>query len=157
MQTKIDKIDRQILQRLQDDASQTAVEIGEEIGLSQTAVWRRTQRLEEEGLIKKKVAILDPGKVGLGTIILTHVKLSAHGRANLEAFGKQISEIPNVLECFVILGDQDFFLKVAVRDIYDYEDLFYKKISTLQGVAEIRSAVALTQIKNETALPVETN
>jgi len=82
------------------------------------------------------------------------VKLSAHGRANLEAFAENIRAIPNVLECFVVLGDQDFFLKIAFKDIYDYESFFFRKLSNLESVAEVRSAVALSQIKNETALPL---
>ena len=156
MHGDLDQYDRKILKELQSDASLTAVDIGERIGLSQAAVWRRTQRLESEGIIKKKVAILDAERIGLGTTILAHVKLSAHGRSNLDAFSKEIRLIPNVLECFVVLGDQDFFLKIAVKDIYDYETLFFEKLSSLAGVAEVRSAVALSQIKNETALPIDT-
>lgn len=156
MQEKLDRSDRRILHELQMDASLTAGEIGDRIGLSQAAVWRRTQKLEDDGIIKKRVAILDAERVGFGTIILAHVKLSAHGRSNLEAFAEKIRAIPNVLECFVVLGDQDFFLKVAVNDIYDYESLFFQKLSSLEGVAEVRSAVALSQIKNDTALPINT-
>lgn len=157
MSASIDKLDRKILDQLQVDAALPAAEIGEIVGLSQAAVWRRIQKLEQSGVIKKRVAILDAEKIDCGTLILAHVKLSAHGRANLESFAKKIREIPSVLECFVVLGDQDFFLKIAVKDIYDYETLFFQKISSIEGVAEVRSAVALSQIKNETALPVRSS
>lgn len=154
MHIEIDQMDRKILRELQRDAARSASELGDVIGLSQTAVWRRIQRLQDQGVIKKRVAILDAEKVDLGTIILAHVKLSAHGRANFEAFAKKIRAIPNVLECFVVLGDQDFFLKIAVKDIYDYEQMFFKKLSSIDGVAEVRSSVALSQIKNDTELPI---
>lgn len=155
MQIKIDDFDRKILEELQTNAASSVSALGERIGLSQAACWRRIQRLEDAGVIKKRVALLDADLVGCGTLILAHIKLSAHGRANLEEFGKRIRALPNVLECFLMLGDQDFFLKIAVKDIYDYEQLFFQKLSGLDGVAEVRSAVALSQIKNDTKLPLE--
>lgn len=154
MSIAIDRIDRRILEELQADASLSAGALGEKVGLSQTACWRRIQRLEEDGVIKKRVAIVDAKAVGCETIILAHVKLTAHGRANLDEFAASIRELPNVLECFVVLGDQDFFLKIAVKDIFAYEKMFFNELSTLNGVAEVRSSVALSQIKNETALPI---
>ena len=154
MLSNLDSIDKKILKTLQEDASLSATDLGDLVGLSQAACWRRIQRLETEGYIKKRVALLDPAKIGLGTIVLAHVKLSAHGRAHLDDFAEKIRSLPNVLECFVILGDQDFFLKIAVNDIYEYERLFFEKLSALDGVSEIRSSIALTQIKNETALPI---
>lgn len=155
MKHGIDRIDRRILEELQRDASRTASEIGEQVGLSQAACWRRIQKLEDDGLIRQRVAILDPDKIGCGTLILAHVKLSAHGRANLDTFSKKIRALPNVMECFVLLGDPDFFLKVAVRDIYEYETFFFQTLSKIEGVAEVRSMVALSQIKNDTAFPVK--
>lgn len=154
MTTSIDRIDRRILEELQADASLSASALGEKVGLSQTACWRRVQRLEEEGVIRKRVALVDARAVGCETIILANVKLTAHGRSNLEDVAERIREIPNVLECFVVLGSQDFFLKIAVKDIFAYEKLFFEKLSTLNGVAAVRSSVALSQIKNDTALPV---
>ena len=154
MQTKLDQFDRKILAALQTDASTSVSGLGEQIGLSQAACWRRIQRLEQAGIITKRVALLDADLIGCGTLILAHVKLSAHGRANLEDFGEQIRKLPNVLECFLMLGDQDFFLKIAVKDIYDYEQLFLQHLSRLEGVAEVRSAVALSKIKNDTKLPL---
>lgn len=154
MNTQIDRTDRRILEELQSDASLSATALGEKVGLSQTACWRRVQRLEEDGVIRKRVALVDPKAAGCETIILAHIKLTAHGRSNLEEFAERIREIPNVLECFVVLGEHDFFLKIAVKDIFAYEKLFFEKLSTLNGVAEVRSSVALSQIKNDTALPI---
>ena len=154
MTKPLDRIDVRILEEVQKDASRTAAELGEQIGLSQAACWRRLQRLEGEGYIRRTVSIVDPDKVGCGTIVLANVKLSAHGRANLDTFSRKVRALPNVLECFVILGDADFFLKVAVRDIYEYEDFFFQTLSKIEGVQEVQSLVALSKIKNETALPI---
>lgn len=154
MNEKLDKLDRKILAQLQKDASVSAAQIGENIGLSQAAAWRRIQRLENEGYILKRVAILDPEKLGVGTLVLAHVKLSAHGRAHLEEFANAIKKLPQVLECFVLMGDQDFFLKIAVKDVYEYERFFFDKLSSLKGVAEVKSAMALSRIKNEIGYPV---
>lgn len=151
----LDRIDCRLLNELQKDCGRSAGELGDLIGLSQAACWRRIQRLESEGFVKRKVAILDAGKSGLPTLVLAHVKLSAHGRANLDAFSKKLRNIPNILECIVLLGDPDFFLKIAVRDIYHYEKFFFETLSRIEGVAEIKSMVALSQIKNETSLPVD--
>lgn len=150
----LDKIDKRILEEVQKDASKSAAELGESIGLSQAACWRRTQRLHQDGFIKRTVAILDANTVGCGTTVLAMVKLSAHGRANMDAFSRKIRSLPNVMECFVILGNADFFLKVVVRDIYEYEDFFFQTLSKIEGVQEVQSLVALSQIKNETTLPV---
>ncbi|WP_084399216.1 Lrp/AsnC family transcriptional regulator [Henriciella aquimarina] len=154
MHHNLDRIDCRLLQELQQDCSRSAAELGELVELSQASCWRRIQRLEEQGFIRKRIALVDPEKIGLSTIVLAHVKLSAHGRANLDIFSKKLRALPNVLECFVLLGDPDFFLKVAVKDIYDYERFFFDTLSKIEGVAEVKSMVALSQIKNETAFPV---
>lgn len=154
MQAKLDRTDKRILEHLQVNANFSAAELGELVGLSQAACWRRVQRLEESGVIRQRVALLDGESIGCGTIVLAHVKLSAHGRAHFDDFAQKITELPNVLECFVVLGDQDFFIKVAVKDVYDYEQFFFNRLSSIEGVAEIRSSVALSQIKNVTTLPL---
>ena len=154
MSSELDRLDKKILQALQKDASLSAAQLGESVGLSQTACWRRIQRLESEGFIRKRVALVDPEKLGVGTLVLANVKLSAHGRANLEKFIESIKRLPNVLECFILMGEQDFFLKIAVRDIYEYERFFFKELSAIEGVAEVKSSMTLSQIKNETAYPI---
>lgn len=150
----LDTFDKNILAAMQKNANISAAQLGQAIGLSQPACYRRIQRLEEEGYIKRRVALVDPDKIGLGTIVFALVKLTAHGRANLDSFIEAIQAFPNVLECFVILGDQDFFLKVMTKDIYDYERFFFQELSAIEGVTEVKSMVGLSPIKNETALPL---
>ena len=155
MQETLDQIDRKLLEELQKDCSRSASDLGKVVGLSQAACWRRIQRLDADGYIKKRVAILNGDKINLSTIVLAHVRFSAHGRANLDEFSRKIRALPNVLECFVLLGDPDFFLKVAVEDIYAYERFFFEKLSKIEGVAEVKSMVTLSRVKNETALPIQ--
>lgn len=150
----LDNFDRKILVLLQEDASRSTAEIAEHVGLSQAPCWRRIQRMEQAGVIKRRVAVLDGEKVGFGTLVFAHVKLSAHGRAHLDEFAECIRNIKQVLECYCLMGDQDFFLKVAVKDVYDYEKLFFEKISQIAGVAEVKSTMALSRIKDTSALPV---
>ena len=149
-----DKTDLRILSILQEDASLTAAEIGDRVSLSQAACWKRIKRLESDGIIEKRVAILAPEKIGLGTLILVHVKLSAHGRANLDDITAKVRAMPKVLECYVLLGNEDFFLKIAVADIYEYEQFFFRELSSINGVAEIKSTVTLSRIKDTTAFPL---
>jgi Lrp/AsnC family transcriptional regulator len=151
----LNKIDKLILMELQRDASQSSAEIAAKVGSSQTVCWRRIQKLENEGYIKKRVALLDPEKLGLGTIVFAHIKLSAHGRANLDQFSKEIRNISRVVECYCLMGDQDFYAKVLVKDVFDYERLFFDKLSKIPGVAEVKSTMALSHIKNTTELPIE--
>ena len=151
----LDKIDKLILMELQHDASQSSSDIAAKVGSSQTACWRRIQKLESSGYVKKKVALLDPEKLGLGTIVFAHIKLSAHGRAHLDQFSKEIQNISRVVECYCLMGDQDFYAKILVKDVYDYERLFFDKLSKIPGVAEVKSTMALSQIKNTTEYPIE--
>jgi Lrp/AsnC family transcriptional regulator len=139
---------------LQENASLSTAAIAEEVGLSPSPCWRRIDRLERDGIINRRVAIVDGGKIGLGTEIFALVTLNAHGRSNIEAFSAAIQEFPEVLECFVLMGSVDYLLRVVTTDIEAYEQFLYKKLSQLPGVQGINSMVALTTIKSTTALPI---
>ncbi|MBT0586304.1 Lrp/AsnC family transcriptional regulator [Alteromonas oceanisediminis] len=150
----LDKYDKLILNDLQADAALTTVEISERNNLSQAACWRRIQRLEANGYINKRVALLNADKLGLGTIVFAHIKLSAHGRTHLDQFSKDIQRLSRVIECYCLMGEQDFFAKVVVKDVYDYERFFFDTLSKIEGVSEIKSTMALSQIKFTTELPI---
>lgn len=150
----LDEFDRKILRVLQDDASLSTATIAEAVGMSASPCWRRIDRLEREGFIKQRVALVDRRKVGLNAHIFALVKLNAHGRANLDEFAASIRDMPEVLECFVLMGPVDFMLRVVAADIEAYERFFFEKLSRLPGVQEINSTVALSEIKWTTALPV---
>jgi Lrp/AsnC family transcriptional regulator len=125
----LDHTDRKILDLLQTEPGINASAIGERIGLSQSACWRRIQRLREEGVFEDHPVILNREKVGLTTMVFAHVKLTSHGRSNLSAFADAVKNYPEVMECYVLLGNVDFLLRI---------------------VADI----VLSDIKHSTALPV---
>jgi len=150
----IDQTDRRILGLLQTEPGINATEIGERIGLSQSACWRRMQRLREEGVIKDQPAILDREKVGLTTMVFAQVKLTSHGRSNLTDFAEAVRKYPEVLDCYVVLGNVDFLLRIVAEDIKDYERFMYEKLSQLPGVQEVNSSIALSEIKHTTVLPI---
>jgi Lrp/AsnC family transcriptional regulator len=150
----LDRFDRRILAELQADASLSTAELAERVGLSTSPCWRRVQRLTEEGVIRRRVALLDREKLGLKAQIFAQVKLNSHGRAHLEEFSAAIRDYPEVLECYVLMGSVDFLLKIVVEDVHAYERFFFDKLSRVPGVQEINSIVALTEFKATTALPV---
>ncbi|MFK4875144.1 Lrp/AsnC family transcriptional regulator [Novosphingobium sp. ZW T3_23] len=150
----LDPYERKILRELQRDASQTTAQIAERVGLSSSPCWRRIDRLEREGYIKRRVALVDRKKVGLDAHVFAQVKLNAHGRANLDEFSAKIREFPEVLDCYVLMGSVDFLIRVVAADIEAYEKFFFEKLSQLPGVQELNSIVALSEIKATTELPI---
>ena len=152
----MDSFDWKILALLQENADLSAAEIGERIGLSASPTSRRIVRLREAGYIKRLVALLDRGRVGLKTQIFAQVKLNAHGRAHLDEFTQAVQSFPEVLECYVLMGSTDFLLKIVTPDIETYERFFFERLSKVPGIQEINSTVALSEIKATTALPLGT-
>jgi Lrp/AsnC family transcriptional regulator len=150
----IDQTDRRILQLLQTEAGINAAAVGERVGLSQSACWRRMQRLRDEGVIKDQPVILDREKVGLSTMVFAQVKLTSHGRSNLTDFAEAVRKYPEVLDCYVVLGNIDFLLRIVAEDIKGYERFIYEKLSQLPGVQEVNSSMALSEIKHTTVLPI---
>jgi Lrp/AsnC family transcriptional regulator len=150
----IDPYEIKILRELQRDANQTTAEIAERVGLSVSPCWRRIDRLEREGFIRKRVAIIDRRKVGLNAHVFAQVKLNAHGRANLDEFSEAIRGFPEVLDAYVLMGTTDFMLRIVAKDIDAYERFFFDRLSSLPGVQEINSTVALSEIKATTELPL---
>jgi Lrp/AsnC family transcriptional regulator len=154
LKINIDQIDRRILQLLQTEPGINATAIGERIGLSQSACWRRMQRLRDDGVIKDHPVILDPEKVGLNTMVFAQVKLTSHGRSNLNDFADAVRRYPEVLDCYVVLGNVDFLLRIVAEDIKGYERFIYDKLSQIPGVQEVNSSMALSEIKHTTVLPI---
>ena len=151
---ELDAIDRRILKLLQTEAGINASEIGERIGLSQSAVWRRMQGLREQGVIRDQPVKLDREKVGLNTMVFAHVKLTSHGRSNLAEFSEAVKAYPEVLDCYVVLGNVDFLLRIVTEDIKAYEQFFFETLSQLPGIQEVNSSIVLSDIKHTTVLPI---
>jgi len=151
---KLDRTDRRILRLLQTEPDITAATIGERIGASQATCWRRIQNMRQAGLIPPQVVTLDRKKAGFNAMIFAQVKLSSHGRSNLADFSAAIRNFPEVLECYVLMGNIDFLLRIVAADVEAYETFFFEKLSRLPGVQEITSSIALSEIKRTTALPI---
>ncbi|PXA90988.1 AsnC family transcriptional regulator [Nostoc sp. 3335mG] len=150
----LDPYERKILRELQCDASLTTAQLAERVGLSASPCWRRIDRLEREGIIRRRVALVDRRKVGLNAQIFAQVKLNAHGRANLDEFSEAIRGFPEVLDAYVLMGSMDFMLRIVAKDIDAYERFFFDQLSRLPGVQEINSTVALSEIKSTSELPI---
>ena len=150
----LDHTDRRILEVLQQEPGINAAELGERIGLSQSAVWRRMQTLREQGVIVDQPVKIDREKVGLNTMVFAHVKLTSHGRSNLAEFSEAVQEFPEVLDCYVMLGNVDFLLRIVTEDIKAYEQFFFEKLSQLPGIQEVNSSIVLSDIKHTNVLPI---
>ena len=150
----LDHIDRRILEILQSEPGVNATTIGERIGLSQSACWRRIQSLREEGVIKEQTVRLDREKVGLNTMVFAHVKLTSHGRGNLTDFADAVRNFPEVLDCYVLLGNVDYLLRIVTEDIKAYEQFFFEKLSQLPGIQEVNSSIVLSEAKHTSVLPL---
>lgn len=154
MASTLDDAERRILRVIQGEADLPIATIAERVGLSASPCWRRIDRLERDGIIRKRVTLLDRRAVGLNTHVFAQVKLNAHGRAHLDEFADAIRGFPEVLECYVLMGPVDFMMRVVAPDIEAYERFFFDKLSRLPGVQEVVSTVALSEIKSTTVLPV---
>ena len=149
----LDKFDRHILQALQEQADLPAAQIAERIGLSNNACWRRIKRMEQEGIIRKKVALLDEAALGLKVTVFVAIKTTEHNDTWLQKFAQGIQDIPEVVEFYRMSGDTDYLLKIVVQDIDDY-DRVYKKIIAVAPLHDVSSSFAMERIKSSTALPL---
>jgi len=153
-QNRIDRLDRRILDLLQREGALPVAEVAARTGLSTTTCWRRIQQLEQSGVIRGRVAVLDRAALGLDVTIFAHVKLSSQGRDAIAAFSEAIRDRPEVPDCYTTMGEWDFMLRVVTRDIKAYEAFYLDHLSKLPNVQSINSSVTVTVIKETTALPL---
>ncbi|HPF26980.1 MAG TPA: Lrp/AsnC family transcriptional regulator [Steroidobacteraceae bacterium] len=154
MTPDLDRTDIRILDALQRDATLSAAELAERCSLTTTTAWRRLQRLEQAGAIKSRVAILERRAVGLHVLVFAQVKLMATGREALARFEQAVRQFPEVLDCYSLLGEKDFLLRIVVPSIDAYEAFFLDHLSRIPGVQAVNSNIALSTIKETTALPL---
>jgi Lrp/AsnC family transcriptional regulator len=149
----MDAIDRKILAVMQEDASLSVAEIGQRVGLSSTPCWKRMQRLETDGVITRRVALIDPDKVGLGITVFVSIETGDHSQQWLSKFADVASAMPEVMEFYRMAGDVDYMLRVVVHDMQSY-DTFYKKLIATVPLKNVTSRFAMERIKSTTALPI---
>jgi Lrp/AsnC family transcriptional regulator, leucine-responsive regulatory protein len=150
---ELDRIDRQILQLLQTDAHMTYQDIAQAVSLSASPCLRRIKRLEEAGVIKQYVALLDPQKLGLGLLAYVSVKLEKRGAQALENFSAAVLSWPEVVACYAMTGDMDYLLRVHTTDLDHFSRVVMDRIMRRPEVLDVKSSFALQRIKDTTALP----
>lgn len=156
MSAELSKQDIGILSVLQSDASKSSSDVADLVGMSQSPCWRRINRIEQEGVIKKKVALLDRHALGMDLVVFATINLTTSGRQNLEEFEQSVENFDEVMECYTMTGIWDYMLKIIVKDIRNYESFVRDRLLCLPMIREIHSHIAVTEIKNTTELPLKT-
>lgn len=151
---KLDAIDRRILRQLQRDATQSLVELADAAGISQTACWRRIKRLEQDGVIQRRVTLLSHQALGLGLIGFVMIRTSNHSDGWLEKFAAGVRAIPEIIEFHRMAGDVDYLLKIVAPDIAGY-DAIYKKLIKVAELSDVSASFSMEQIKYTTELPLD--
>jgi Lrp/AsnC family transcriptional regulator len=149
----MDATDLKILSLLQQDASLTVQEIAERVHLSPTPCWRRIQKLEAEGVIRARVALLDARRLGAGVTVFVRIKTGNHSMAWYQRFARAVRDMPEIVEFYRMSGDIDYLLRIVVPDIAGY-DAVYKRLISAIDLTDVSSSFALEQIKYTTALPL---
>lgn len=149
----LDRQDSRILAALQADSGQAIAELAETVGLSTNACWRRIKRLEELGVIRGRVALLDPEKLGLGVTVFVSVRTNEHNDSWLQQFDAAVAQIPEVVELYRMSGDIDYLMKIVVADIAHYDSV-YKRLIKAVRLTDVSSSFAMERMKYTTALPV---
>jgi Lrp/AsnC family transcriptional regulator len=150
----MDRLDRKILRLLQENTTLAVADIAKKVGLSTTPCWRRIQKLEEEGVIQRRVAILDPVKVNARVTVFVAIRTNMHSLEWLKRFSEVVQQFPEVVEFYRMSGDVDYLLRVVVPDIAAY-DAFYKKLIAKIEIRDVSSTFAMEQIKYTTELPLD--
>lgn len=152
---KIDGKDRQILQEIQKNARISNLDLADKVNLSATPCARRVKQLEDAGVIKQHITLLDPEKLGLTLTVMISVTMDKHTADRFETFESDIYAFPEVIECYVVTGqDSDFLIKVIVRDMRHYEEFLLRRLTKLDGVSGVHTSFVLRQPINKHALPL---
>ncbi len=153
---RLDRIDRHILEILQQQAGISIAELSERVGLSPTPCGRRIRQLEDSGLIDRQVVLLDQKLAGLPVTVLVQVSLESQTRDKLQAFESEVAGLPEVMECFLITGSAaDYILKVVVPSLDHYQQLLLDRLTSMPGISSIISNFVLRQPVSKTALPLD--
>jgi Lrp/AsnC family transcriptional regulator len=153
-ETMIDAIDRKILAVLQSDASLSMTEVAERVGLTSTPCWRRIQRLESSGYIRRRVALLDEEKMNVGVSVFIAVRTNQHSADWFDQFRKAVSSMPEVVEFFRLSGEIDYLIRAVVPDIKSYDSLYQRLINKVE-IYDISSMFSMEKIKSTTEVPVD--
>jgi DNA-binding Lrp family transcriptional regulator len=154
MSTELDTIDIRILDLIQEDASLSVADIADKVGLSSSPCWRRIKRMEEAGVISKRVTLLDPHQLGLAFEVIASVKLQLPTRDNLEAFESAVSAMPEVVDCATVTGAVDYMIRIVTTDMQAYDDFLRDRLLSLGLVSDVQSRIVIRVAKRTTAVPL---
>jgi Lrp/AsnC family transcriptional regulator, leucine-responsive regulatory protein len=154
MALELDSIDKKILQALQRNARIANTDLADEVGLTPAPCLRRVKRLEDAGVISRYTALLEPKPLGLGLTVFVTITLDRQTKRTYDDFAREMQTRPEVLECYLLLGERDFLLKVMVRDLEAYQAFYLNHLTTLAGVRNINSIIAVKEEKHTTELPL---
>lgn len=153
MSTNIDETDRRLLVLLQQDAALSVDALAEQVNLSRNACWRRVKRLEADGILQKRVAIIDPAAVGLGLQVFVLIRTNDHSAAWLKAFRAAVRAMPEIIAAQRMTGDLDYVLRVRVADVPAYDHFYQRLIDKIQ-IADVSASFVMEDVKETTALPI---
>ncbi|MCV2447703.1 Lrp/AsnC family transcriptional regulator [Paracoccus sp. DMF] len=151
----LDLIDRKIVAELMQDATLPIAQIAEKVGLSQTPCWKRIQKLEAQGVLTRRVALADPGKLGLGITVFVEIEAPDHSSEWRAAFARVVTTLPEIMETWRMAGRMDYMLRVAVADMPDF-DRFYKRLTDAVPIKNVTSHFSMERLHYTTAYPVDT-
>ena len=154
MPEQIDGIDAKILNLLQGNAALSVADIADKVGLSSSPCWRRIKRMEETGIIKARITVLDREKLGLDFEVFVAVKLALPNRENMEKFEKAVRNMPEVVQCAVVTGAVDFMLRIVTKDMHSYEDFLREVLLGIDLISDVQSRIVLRQSKDSNTIPL---
>ena len=152
--SQLDEIDRKLLRALQDDAGLSHAALAEMVGASPASCWRRIKALEEAGVLKALVRLVDPTKVGRGVSVMVQVRMKSHAQTERLDFEAFLKTRPEILECYSMSGEWDYLMRIVVEGVADYERFLMRQVLSHPNVATSASHFALSQVKYTTAVPV---
>ena len=150
----MDNTDRKILHLLQQDSTMPLSDLAEQVNLSSTPCWKRVKKLQDEGIIKSRVALIDAHKVELGVSVFVHIKTQQHDNFWLQNFAEQIMAFDEVMECYRMAGEWDYLLRVVAKDIAAFDRFYKRLVSKVDGLSDVSSSFAMEEIKYTTELPI---
>ncbi len=150
----LDAVDAKILDLIQHDAGLSVAEIAERVGLSSSPCWRRIKRLEDTGVVRGRVTLLDQDRLGLGFEVYAEVKLNLPTKENLDAFEAVVVNLPEVAQCATVTGGMDYVLRIVTRDMHAFDEFLREKLLSLGLVSNVESRIVIRSVKNSTAIPL---
>ena len=151
----LDAIDAKILDLIQTDAGLSVAEIAERVGLSSSPAWRRIKRLEDNGVIQRRVTLLDREKLGLDFEVYAEVKLTLPTKENLDAFDAAVADWPEVVHCSTVTGGMDYVLRIITRDIHAFDTFQREKLLALGIISNVETRIVIRSVKATTAVPLD--